>query len=129
MAFKSATQPLCRYCGKKIAKWTETVYVRDRSVRSKADCEKRTNQKVVSVRYEDPGRFKRSAPKDYYTEAEICEAEAQGRWVDMFTTWDGESYQDEFFCNGTHAQYFGYAAARAGQAMPEYNKAKKVANG
>jgi hypothetical protein len=131
MAFKSPTQPLCRYCGQGIRKHTERHYVRtekDRGgmprdtkvvperIRSKAECQKLTNEQVVSVQYSEDREYN---PYSY-------ESAVKDRYVSSFTTWDGESWEDEFFCNGQHAAYFGYASARAGQAMPAYMKARNA---
>jgi len=106
MMFKSSVQPLCRCCGKPIKKWTRPIWVRpeprdtpmsDRTVvgllRSKEDCQRLTNEKVTAVRY-----------TDY--------PEHLGRHAVSFNTWDGESYESEFFCSGTCAQNFGLLAAK-----------------
>jgi hypothetical protein len=106
MVYKAETQPYCRVCGKAIAKHVVTVWIEkadaDRThhrdswysrhayadnIKSKADCQRLTNHKVVSVHYwkEDVRRF---------------------------GEWDGESYVDEYFCNGAHARDFAYMAAR-----------------
>ena len=118
-------QPFCRYCGAKIRKRTTTIYfvaeLKDYHVRenaaehgfvrhvvghptTKAEAQKLVNQEIVSVRHtSDPWAHN---PGDVY----IAQASA----------WDGESYVDEFFCNGAHAKDFAYAAARGGYAMPAY---------
>ncbi len=116
--------PLCRYCGKAIAKRTSTVWLRtmaqaekypsvvsgdlivDRLPQSIEECRKITNRHVVSVRRMTAER---------------------GGAIYRFNEWDGESYKDEFFCNDEHARAMGYAAARGGQVMPAYNKAKESA--
>lgn len=41
------------------------------------------------------------------------EADARGKRVREFSIWDGETYEDEFFCSGSHAQQYAYAMARA----------------
>jgi hypothetical protein len=110
MAFKSSTQPLCRWCGKRIRKDTDWVYCRDQepeekfrtaigryvvaSPKTKAECQALVNETVVSVR-----RGHNSETKDR---------------IYSFGTWDGESYVDEFFCTGEHAKFFGDLAVRSG---------------
>lgn len=88
MRHRSPHRPHCRQCNKPIRKWTDTVYPAKGDCRSKADCQKLTNQSVVSVSY----------------------------WVDgsvmRFSTWDGESYDDPYFCSGKCAEIFGYRAAK-----------------
>lgn len=119
--FRSNSQPLCRYCGGKIGKWTRVVYLRghfcfrlrhddifSRSLDATADdirhCRILTNQKVVAVK------------RGTYA-GQSC--------VVCFSEWDGESYRDEFFCNGDHARRFGYAAARAGYTMDKWRNAAR----
>lgn len=121
-------QPHCRYCGAKLRKATTTIFFVEKlsdfhnrenarenySTRyvvghptTKAEAQRLLNQPIVSVRHtSDPWAHK---PEDVY--------------VAQVSTWDGESYADEFFCNGKHAQAFAYVMARAGQATRAYNNA------
>ena len=110
--FEAMSAPKCRHCGKPIRKRTtmhifdshcgDIAYfkVHDPRLRpaNKADCQALTNETVVSVRYHDQWR----------------DGEKIGRRLSSFTTWDGESYVDPFFCNGTCALNFAYMCARAG---------------
>lgn len=126
MVYKSAERPRCRYCGKAIAKQTATMNIcrkRDPKLkndwefwrhlaignapwpRSIRDCQKLTNEKVVSITY-----------------GAHIDNEFDLKAVRSFTIWDGESYKDGFFCNGDHAKQFGYAAARKGLAMPAWKE-------
>jgi len=115
--------PLCRYCGKPIAKQTTTHYVYEEQPShaggdyvvgvfcSKAEVQRISNEQVLSVRYHGPHS---SSPDTIW----------------MFTTWDGESYASQYFCNGEHARLFGYAAAKSSIggttiAMPAYWDALK----
>ncbi len=116
--FKSQTQPLCRWCGKRIAKRTNHrpvgrigTYDFDRPT-TVEDCKKLTNEQIVSVKYhyETDTNYDRTGRRTIYS----------------YNTWDGQSYADEYFCNGEHARWFGYAAAEKGLAMPAYNKAMKL---
>lgn len=113
MSHKSATQPLCLWCGKRIPKYTTSHNVitpamwqtsfadRYESLpKTMADCQKLTNERVVSV--------------DYQYEQDANYDRTGRRVIHSYSTWDGESYQDEFFCNGDHAKSFGYAAAHHG---------------
>jgi len=62
MIFKSSEQPLCRWCGKAIRKWTSphnvpsppgvnwTGYTGSRPT-SKAEAQKLTNETIVSISY------------------------------------------------------------------------------
>lgn len=125
MTYKSDTQPRCRYCGKPIRKETHTYWFgqggnaghssdfityRAEKPMSKAEAQRLVNQQIVSVR-----REKYPAP-------------GEETFVSQVTTWDGESYADEFFCSGEHARYFAYAVLRApayeNLAMPDYHTAK-----
>src|SRR5215813_1810657 len=110
---RDATPPLCVCCGKPIPKWTETVWVRREDdgytastgttvygvLRSKAECQARTNHKVVSVSYWGEG---------------------EKRHISHFGTWDGESYRDQWFCSGPCVDRFAYIMARAGRCTNLY---------
>jgi hypothetical protein len=115
MIFKSPTQPLCRYCGGKIAKVTESVYftpvrpnisglIYEQAIKaaphSRQEAQRHVNQQIVSVRW---------ARKDVSPDAR-----AIGEFIERVSTWDGESYEDEFFCSAPHARRFAYVMARAG---------------
>lgn len=109
--------PLCRYCGKPIAKRSRVVYLTlkiteynrnhgDSIVykevpefpKSKAECQKITNRQVISVSW---------------ASVHNSETDTTTRpYINKFYDWDGESYIDEFFCNGDHAKRFGYLMAR-----------------
>jgi hypothetical protein len=121
MAYTSITQPLCRYCAKRIPKHTLYVSVHSQEridpagryvvgpLYCKADCQRRSNSRVVHVSY--------------------WNADPDGRRrVSNFSTWDGVSYRDEFFCSGPCRDGFAYAAARHGGenptlAMPAWREA------
>lgn len=132
---KSAIQPLCRFCGKPIRKWTTAVQFgreadgrpgirsqyfaqRPEYPHSKEEAQKLVNEKIVSTRWE----------RGYW-------AEKHGQpYIDQVTVWDGESYMDLYFCTGEHAKEFAYAvAARNDMAMQAYwdalaeQKAKRLA--
>lgn len=93
--------PLCRSCGKPIAKATHLHWFGESSARTnwstshpelpkdKAEAQRLTNRQIISVRYWTLGGEKS---------------------VRQATTWDGESYRDAFFCKNECAQRFGYAA-------------------
>jgi hypothetical protein len=126
MTFKSTIPPLCRYCGAKIRKRTGTVYFgqetprvdgswtyRSELPRSRDEAQRYTNETIVSVRWahmDDDPRARRHGFE----------------FVDQVGTWDGESYVDEFFCNGEHAKRFAYVHARAGQATEAWVDAENA---
>jgi hypothetical protein len=115
MTFKSPTQPLCRWCGKPIPKWTRNLYF-GQSPRSDAfsrsfaekpanreDAQRLVNEKIVSVRYWD--------------------TPDEPRHVHMASSWDGESYTDQFFHSADCARAMGYAAAHNGWTAEAYDTA------
>lgn len=127
MVYKSPTQPYCRVCGKAIAKYTRHVWVKPEASRShggtfgetmyftpedyplsKADCQRLTNLQVISVNYQTLYKEKPDGSWLY----EDGERVVDRKVIYYFGTWDGESYRDEFFCNGDHAKQFAYMAAR-----------------
>lgn len=108
MTFKSPTQPLCRCCGKPIAKSTRITWLRAPSSigprdsgwsrtlevetfpKNREECQKLTNRAVTAVSYWS---------KD------------EDRRITSFHDWDGESWKDEFFCTNTCAQAFARLCA------------------
>ena len=119
---KLPTQPLCRYCGEPIRKYTNTISLRTRkpgedrlypsfqvatlpTTRAEAQRFTRNGHQIVRVK-----RTRR------------------GNGISQFTTWDGESYVDEFFCNGSHARHFAYAAAQAGHRTKAYAEKANAQN-
>ncbi len=120
MIFKSDQQPLCRSCGKPIARYTEVRYVWDRQpkfntdsiivvpegLHSKADCQRYSNKIVTAV--------------GYSYDTDVNYERTGSRRVDKFYEWDGESYQDEFFCTNACAHDFARMAARSGTRSQAY---------
>jgi hypothetical protein len=113
MAVKLKKQPHCRWCGKAIAKHTESHFIKNWGVSAfttnqlvtREDCTMLTNLLVLSVKY-------------HY---ETIDGERTGRRTVMsYNTWDGESYVDEYFCSGEHAKSMGYAAAMKGWSTHKY---------
>jgi hypothetical protein len=111
----SKLPPLCRYCGKPIAKKTTTVHfagprdARPEKPQSKAEVERITNGHVVAVRW--------SRGEDYYAK------NAGHDIIYQASLWDGESYVDPYFCNGDHARLFAYSCAAIKErplALPAY---------
>jgi hypothetical protein len=123
---KEATKypPLCRYCGKPIGKRTlalmcyatppNTTYIdrysgQERPIavprhvvgvfKTKADLQRVVNEAVVSIRKNDDGTIREAS------------------------TWDGQSYVSEYFCNGKHATLFAYLMAANGQQTNAYANA------
>lgn len=132
MAFKSPTQPLCRYCGRAIRKRTELVRFgrapcevensRGSAERpaNRAEAQRYVNGQVVAVRYSTAAHEDAERGSDGATWSRSCGATTAyrnvtvARYVDEASVWDGESYEDEFFCTGEHAKLFGYACAMEG---------------
>lgn len=125
MTFKSDTQPFCRYCGKPIAKRVDTVYFgrklhgRPEFPKTTAEARRLVNGTVVSCRWQryvsndDPDRI-----PVYRTDGE-----PDHDYVAWVGVWDGESYEDEFFCTQVDARRFAYLYARGGHATTDYNRA------
>lgn len=95
-------------------------------------------RKATHTHYFGASRFSVDAYSTDHPERPKTKAEAQrlingaivsvSRSVDRTelwkaTSWDGESWLDEFFCNNDHARQFAYAAARSGLGMPAYHAA------
>jgi hypothetical protein len=124
MPFVSQIQPLCRYCAAPIKKHTHTVWFGMNQMgqtgysthmpdkpKSKAEAQRLVNQQIVSIGW-----------SHHWVQQDGRDVKVR-EYIDKITTWDGESYVDEFFCNAEHARWFGYAAVRGGNAMPAYHDA------
>jgi len=110
MTYKSPVQPLCRYCGKAIAKHTTGAWFgrltanhltgdyREKPT-TMEEASKLIGRQVVSVRKDDDGTLFSA------------------------TVWDGQTYRDEFFCADKHARMMGEKAAKMGYRMPAYDQA------
>lgn len=119
--FKSAAQPLCRCCAKPIGKHTILVWVHEKptayhrhstwcryvygDLRNKADCQRHTNQQVLSISYTEDTKDGEPIPGT--------------RRVRRFNEWDGETYTHPFFCSGSCAQAFGLLAAQHTKLMTQ----------
>lgn len=119
--------PLCRFCGTPIRKLTETHWIRSKppegidtreytigEFRSKAELQKVTNHRVVSV--------------SYYEDTEYYRGYGKAGLIWKYSTWDGETYVDPYFCTGDHAKRFAYACCDnggKGYGMPAYTDALK----
>lgn len=116
MKMTSKAQPYCPFCAKPLRKWTRMVALReppkegsqnfrgsdwiirlleiprDQWPKTKAECQRHSNQQVVSVKYD------------------------RQRNITSFGEWDGESYDCAagVFCTTGCAAAFGLAAYRAG---------------
>lgn len=118
---KSKTQPLCLWCGKRIAKntsWerfgTTMGKFPDIKPKTREEAQRYVNHAIVSLSW------------SYHWDRDAYPPKRLSRnYIEKVGTWDGESYVDLFFCNGNHARNFAYAAARKGLAMPAYNEAIK----
>ena len=105
--------PLCRFCGKAIAKRTHTVYFgrsrfrpddystsRTERPRTKEEAQRLLNQQIVSI------RWTRAGDRDAWADP------AEADYISQVSTWDGESYESRYFCNGDHARQFGVVVAK-----------------
>lgn len=131
MAHTSATQPRCRVCGIAIKKVTRTVrfgrkehndfFIMSRTEhpKSREEAQRLLGGKVVSVRW-----FR--SPKDEDRPEGVGARAFHDPgfdYIDQVTMWDGESYDDEYFCNGNHAKMLGYASAKSGFSSRAYREA------
>ena len=136
MTFKSNTQPSCLYCGNGIAKATETIHLW-KEPKTIAEIRASTNLKIVSWRYGYEPKKDDSitiAPAktpgghgDFYFEERVKSKVL----IDTYSTWDGVSYVDEFFCNGTCCRRYAYRMARktaveASRRVRSENSQKRV---
>lgn len=100
--FKSPTQPHCRSCGRPIRKLTTTVWFGAQAPHADAFSISRTEKPAT---LDEARRL---------VNQQVVSHQWRGdrEWIHRMGLWDGESYQDEFFCTGECAKRLGYAAAR-----------------
>jgi hypothetical protein len=106
-------RPLCRHCGGFIPKRIESYYLCvggdgwrgpgnainiPSRIRSMAECQKLTDQKVISVRY--------------HTERNYVDNRLDDRYIYSFNAWDRKTYVDQYFCCQNHAVQFAYAVVQ-----------------
>lgn len=119
--FKSDTQPHCRCCAKPIKKVTEQHWfgrTRDKAEYysiehtakplSRAEAQAITGGNVVSV--------------SWSLKYASLGAEGTKDYIDGANVWDGETYQDEFFCTLRCAAEMGRAVAAKGWEFPAYSE-------
>lgn len=125
MKFKSSIQPLCRACGKPIAKHTRSIYFgaspgssgsmiesgqsRFDKPRSRAEAQRLVNEQITSHTWRRVSRNGERLPEEDY--------------IDRINVWDGETYEDEFFCKQNCAADLGRAMARQDWYLRPYKDA------
>lgn len=124
MTFKSETQPLCRYCGGKIKKVTQTRFLFQSEWQARIDPDfvpRKFNRAEAECIY--PKTREEAQRLFNHPIVHVTYAHPKERGIEKVSVWDGESYEDEFFCSGTHARWFANAMALQGWATKEYNDA------
>ncbi len=114
MTYKSAKRPVCRSCGRPIAKSTFTYYLRapDPNVTQHGGNLDFAGSKTLDVDAypATKAEAQRLVPEQIVSVSHGWSA-SEGK-IARFSTWDGESWKDEFFCGGVCAQRYGYRMAR-----------------
>lgn len=100
MTFQSATQPLCRYCGKPIRKVTRTVVF---------DQPQAFERGVEGMRPERPTSREEAQRYVNGRITSVSWSPYNGRHISTVNTWDGESYGDAHFCTLQCAASMGRA--------------------
>jgi hypothetical protein len=139
---KAKLPPLCRYCGKPIRKRTDWIEVLKTAPRTHVPVmaygkpgtpdqfvQKPTGEMtpihVPKHVIADPlPQTKEAAQK--LVNMKIVSVRRNGEGIRYLSVWDGESYRDEFFCTGEHAQKYAYAMVRSphnNAVMPAYTEA------
>jgi hypothetical protein len=118
------SQPLCRYCGKPIAKASRQVWLVTGRPLTKA--EKQSAPEIG--RYVATLALPNSRDQcRKFTDGAVLSISratwAPGGGIDTFTEWDRHSYADPYFCCAGHAKQMGYAVAARGEATEAYEQA------
>lgn len=141
---KAKLPPLCRYCGKPIRKRTEWIEVFKTAPRTHTP-------EMVYGSPGTPDQFKQvptgkmtpiHVPKHVVANPlpqtmeqaqklvnlKVLTVRRSDEGIDKLSVWDGETYVDQFFCTGEHAQKYAYAMVRSeynNAVMPAYTAALK----
>lgn len=126
-------RPLCRYCGKPIAKRTDYVYFgcapheaendpsrRVEQPHTRAEAQRLVNMEIIAVRWGTTARETGGTDMTVIMGTQIGSGRPMSRtkkvprFIERVSVWDGESYADQFFCGTDHAARFGYACAHEG---------------
>lgn len=128
MSYKSKMQPFCRYCGKAIPKHTDShrlpgfIFNAEAPLVTLEDLKRKTNEEIVSVKYHyESERYEDLNPGDIYDRSVIRKVSGR-RTVHTYSTWDGESYRDQFFCSGPCTNSFAYSAASSGMGTAAWRQ-------
>lgn len=114
----------CIVCGKPISKRTETFYFREPvtyvppaprswggmhdAIEAKPDGLREGNSAFLAQRPRDRKEAQR------FVNGQIISSKRDGDILSSVTFWDGETYQDKFFCTNHCAMQQGYASAQQG---------------
>jgi hypothetical protein len=104
--------PLCRYCGKPVAKETVTVYFGN------------LTHKAANWRAEKPTTVEEAKALHPGKLVSLKWNQDKGdRYIWKAHFWDGQTYMNQFFCNTDHARKFGRVMATYGHATKAYCEA------
>lgn len=116
--------PLCRYCGVAIPKRTVGLWCH--AVPPRTETTDHYTGRIVKVHVPRHvvGEFKTKAELQRHVNEQIVSIRRrENGTIQQATTWDGQSYVDEYFCTSKHAQLFAYVMAAAGQQTNAYANA------
>jgi len=109
MAFKSETQPICRWCKRKIKKRTTRIYL---VPEGGTDFNGGEFWRTIFLRPDQKWPVTKEEAQTLVNEKIISHSYHNGR-IHSVGVWDGESYDDPYFCTGNCARQFAYAVAHA----------------
>lgn len=108
------TGPSCIVCGRKIRKLTRSVrFERPWGTHAEGERAVLHGGYMVTLYMAERPRSRAEAQR-YSNEAIISSKRGTDGTLSEVGTWDGESYQDRYFCTNNCAQKQGYAAAQHG---------------
>lgn len=116
--------PLCRYCAGPIPKRTVALMCVAAPPRTTYTDHRTGEERALAVHRHVVGVFKTKAELQRVVNEEVVSIRknADGT-INFASTWDGQSYVSEYFCNGKHATLFAHVMARAGQQTVAYANA------
>lgn len=116
--------PLCRYCASPIPKRTLRLWCH--AVPPRTTTTDHYTGKVIDIHVPRHvvGVFKTKAElQRVVNEAVVAIRKRADGTIEFASTWDGQSYADDYFCSGKHATLFAHVMAAAGQQTVAYANA------
>lgn len=119
MTVAKSPPPLCRFCGKPIAKKTVAIqFINVPRQGHMVDSKYRRFIECGAL----PATIQEVRERVHDLEILTVRDHCSKKGIGIAFGWDGHSFHDLYFCNSEHARKFGYTAAINGMSSMAYQK-------